>query len=225
MKSLLVRILLAAACLIPAAASSTYVYNTITYPGAVFTDVRGLNNDGQIVGYASLDAVNFFAFSYEAGVYTPLPPTVFPVAAHGVNDAGVIIGSANNGLGPTQGFIFNAGSYAFFSRPGWEHTFARMINNAGLITGYSEDSVTGANAGYIYNPFTSTTPTSPPRDRSSPSPRGSTRRARWWAARSFPAAARTPSCASRAGRSRSSRSARRPRARAASTTWGSSPAS
>lgn len=156
MKSLLVRILLSAACLLPAVASAAYVYNTITYPGAVFTDVRGLNNDGQIVGYASLDGVNFFAFSYEAGVYTPLPATVFPVSAHGVNDSGVIIGSANNGFGPTQGFIFNAGTYAFFSRPGWEHTFGRMIGNSGLITGYSEDSVTGASAGYIYNPFTST---------------------------------------------------------------------
>lgn len=155
MKPLLVRILLAAACLLPAAATATYVYNTITYPGAVFTDVRGLNNDGRIVGYASIDGVNFFAFSYDAGVYTPLPATVFPISAHGVNDAGVIIGSANNGFGPTQGFLFNAGTYAFFSRPGWEHTFGRMISNSGLITGYSADSVTGASAGYIYNPFTS----------------------------------------------------------------------
>ena len=156
MKFLLVRILLAAACLVSGAASATYVYNTITYPGAVFTDVRGLNNDGQLVGYASLDGVNFFAFSYEAGVYTPLPATVFPVAAHGVNDAGVIIGSANAGPGPVQGFIFNAGSYAFFTRPGWDNTWGRMINNAGLVTGYSEDTVTGTSAGYIYNPFTST---------------------------------------------------------------------
>ena len=156
MKSLLVRILLAAACLVSGAASATYVYNTITYPGAVFTDVRGLNSDGQLVGYASLDGVNFFAFSYEAGVYTPLPATVFPVAAHGVNDAGVIIGSTNDPVAPTQAFIFNAGTYAFFSRPGWEHTYGRMISNSGLVTGYSWDSVTGASAGYIYNPFTST---------------------------------------------------------------------
>ncbi len=156
MKALLVTLAVAVASFLPAAASATYVYNTITYPGAVFTDVRGLNNDGQIVGYASLDGVNFFAFSYDGGVYAALPATVFPVSAHGINDSGVIVGSANAGVGPVQGFLFNAGSYAFFSRPGWENTWGRMINDAGLITGYSTDALGGTTAGFIYDPFTST---------------------------------------------------------------------
>jgi uncharacterized membrane protein len=155
MKSFLARLLVAAASAFPLLACADYVYNTVNYPGAVFTDVRGLNNSGQIVGYASLDGLTFFAFSYAGGVFSALPPTVFGTSAHGVNDSGVIVGSANHDPGPVQGFIFNAGSYAFFSRPGWANTYARMVTNGGLVTGYSQDEAAGTSAGYIYNPFTS----------------------------------------------------------------------
>jgi hypothetical protein len=34
-------------------AFATYVFQALDYPGATFTDVRGINNYGQIVGYAS----------------------------------------------------------------------------------------------------------------------------------------------------------------------------
>ena len=40
MKSLLLRLLLTAAALVPGAACAVYVFNTVDYPGAVFTDVR-----------------------------------------------------------------------------------------------------------------------------------------------------------------------------------------
>lgn len=155
MRSVLARCFLAAACLLSSAALADYVYNTVNYPGAVFTDVRGINNSGRVVGYASLDGTTFFAFSYQSGVFSALPATAYPVNAHAINDAGVIVGTANNVVGPAQGFIHNAGSYAFFSRPGWENTYARMINNAGLITGYSQDAAASISAGFIYNPFTS----------------------------------------------------------------------
>ena len=62
MRSLILRFILAAVSLLPFAAGATYVYNTINYPGAVTTDVRAINNSGQIVGYASLDGTTFFSF-------------------------------------------------------------------------------------------------------------------------------------------------------------------
>src|SRR5438105_715232 len=58
--------------LIPGWACATYVFTTIDYPGAVFTDVRGLNNVGQIVGYASTGGISTFAFLYSVGL-TQLP--------------------------------------------------------------------------------------------------------------------------------------------------------
>lgn len=156
MKTFLAGLLLAVAAFFPTGALAVYVFTTIDYPGAVFTDVRGINGTGRIVGYASLDSVTFFAFSYQAGVFAPLPATVFPVAAHAINDAGVIVGTANAAAGPAQGFLFNAGTYAFFSRPGWDATFGRMVGPTGLVTGYSGNEITGETAGYIYDPFAGT---------------------------------------------------------------------
>src|SRR3954466_4116832 len=74
------------------AVSATYVFTTIDYPGAVFTDVRGVNNVGQIVGYASFDNVHFFTFVYSAGTFTRLPagPSGEDTAANGINDAGAV---------------------------------------------------------------------------------------------------------------------------------------
>jgi hypothetical protein len=152
MKAFLAGLLLAVAAFLPTGALATYVFTTIDYPGAVYTDVRGINNTGRIVGYASLDGVNSFPFSYQGGVFAPLPATVFPVSGHGINDAGVIVGSTGT-AGAVQGFLFSAGTYAFFSRPGWDSTYGRAIGPTGLVTGYSQDDTTGATAGYIYDPF------------------------------------------------------------------------
>ena len=158
MRALIQRFVLAALPLLPFAAGATYVFNTINYPGAVFTDVRAINNSGEIVGYASLDGTVFFSFSYQAGVFTalPAPPAPYAGSAHGVNDAGVIVGTLVNPAIPDSGigFIFNAGSYATFARPGWAWTFSRAISNSNLIVGYSQDLV-GNTAGYIYSPYTS----------------------------------------------------------------------
>ena len=135
------------------AASATYVFNTVSYPGSVMTDVRGLNGTGRIVGYASIDGVNNFAFSYAGGVFSLLPPAAVPLTAHGINDAGVIVGSTFEDPSPTRGFILSGGTYTLFSRPGWPNTHARAIGASGLVTGYSDDGGS-ASSGFIYNPAT-----------------------------------------------------------------------
>src|SRR5258706_10266317 len=158
MKSLFLRFVLAAACFLPLAAPAVYVYNTILYPGAISTDTRGITNTGRIVGYASLDGVTFFSFSYEGGVFSalPAPPGPPQASALSINDAGVIVGATSAVfLDSQQGFIFNAGSYAFFTRPGWDETVARAISNTNLITGYSQHDSDGSTAGFIYDPIPS----------------------------------------------------------------------
>jgi probable HAF family extracellular repeat protein len=147
--------LAAALFALPVQAFATYVFNTVEYPGAVFTEVWGINGAGQIVGTASLDNVNFFAFRYSSGTFTTLPPTLYPIGALGINDAGVIVGSANPTPDTEQAFIFNAGSYAFFVHGGYPNTEARAISNANVVTGYSYDAL-GNSIGWIYNPLAST---------------------------------------------------------------------
>lgn len=147
----------ALACAAPAGA--TYVFTTIDYPGAVSTDVRAIDNTGRIAGYASLDGVTNFSFTYAGGVFSPLPFSPLSPSALGMNDAGVIVGGTITT--PEQGFIFQSGAYTFFSRPGWTNTEARAINNAGLVVGWSYelDPVGGffsASSGFIYDPATGT---------------------------------------------------------------------
>ena len=144
-----------------ASANADYVFTTIDYPGAVFTDVRGLNNAGAIVGYASLDGTNNFGFLYSGGTFTPLPPAPggLQVGGHGINDSGVIVGSAIPVDGSSsQGFVLLGSTYTYFSYPGKTHTYARSINAAGVVTGYAEDhdasgnTIAGSNVGFIYDP-------------------------------------------------------------------------
>ena len=162
MRSLVLRFLLAAAAFLPFAAGATYVFNTINYPGAVFTDVRGINNAGRIVGYASFDGITFFSFTYHAGVFSALPPVpggpgAIEVVAHGINDAGDIAGSLVDTTTPSisNGFILPAGSFTYtgFARPAWPATFGRAISNSGLVVGFNDDGV-GGTAGFIFDPAT-----------------------------------------------------------------------
>lgn len=136
-------------------AHAEYVFTTINYPGATFTDVRGLNNAGEIVGYTNLGG-----FRYSAGTYSLLPPAPggLQTSAHGINDDGLIIGSAQPADGSSSvGFILDGTTYAYFSYPGRTHTHARNINAAGVVTGYAVNlgaSASGLddNVGFIYDP-------------------------------------------------------------------------
>lgn len=143
-----------AAALTCTAASAVYVFNTVNYPGSVMTDVRGLNGTGRIVGYASVDGVNNFSFSYAGGTFSLLPPAPVTSIAHGINDAGTIIGSTFEDPAPTRGFILSGGAYTYFTRPGWTHSHGRAISASGLVTGYSEDAAGTTFSGFIYDPVT-----------------------------------------------------------------------
>jgi hypothetical protein len=154
-----IRTLLAAFALVLAIpASATYVFNTINYPGSTFTDVRGINNSGHVVGYASLDGVNNFSFLYAAGGFSPLAASPLNPSALGLNDSDVVVGGTT--AMPEQGFIYSGGTYTFFSRPGWTNTEARAISNSGLVVGWSYETDgmggTTSSSGFIYNPATST---------------------------------------------------------------------
>jgi hypothetical protein len=161
MRAFILRVVLAALSLVPFAAGAAYVFNTIEFPGAVFTDVRGINNTGRIVGYASFDGVTFFSFTYHAGVFSPLPPRPgsppLEVVAHGINDAGDVVGTVVDPAAPLAptAFILPSGSFIYtgFAHPVWPATYARAIANSGLVVGYTDDNA-GTTAGYIFDPAT-----------------------------------------------------------------------
>lgn len=151
------RILLAGLALAAAGTvHADYVFTTIDYPGAEFTDVRGINNAGEIVGYARNVSGNF-GFKYSGGHFSRLPPAPGgrTINGHGINDSGLIVGSADSADGTTtEGFILDGSTYAFFSYPGLDRTYARAISADGMVTGYAEDDGITLNRGFIYDPVT-----------------------------------------------------------------------
>jgi hypothetical protein len=155
-----IKILLAAATLgvlaTPAYAQVTYVYDTITVPGAGANSfVTSLTDSGQVI--ANSPTGSQYVFSPATGAtLLPQPPSSSPysgnIAAYGVNNSGVVIGGGCNCPGTSngtiqQGFIETSGTFSFFSYPGASSTVARGISASGHVTGY--DNVSG---GFLYNP-------------------------------------------------------------------------
>lgn len=138
-------------------APAAYVFNSIDYPGASFTQVFGINNNGNIA-----IATDTGSFTYQSAVFTPIadPRAGLFASALGINDSSAVVGSVADETGaPQRGFILNGGAYQFFAQPGWTNTQARAIGNGGLIAGYSWNN-DGFNAddsvGFLYDPVGST---------------------------------------------------------------------
>jgi PEP-CTERM motif len=157
-----IKTLLAAATLAvlatPAYAQVTYVYDTVTIPGAgANAFVTSLTDNGQVIVNATNG--NQYIFSPTGGsTLLPQPPASSPyfgnIAAYGVNNSGTVVGAGCNCPGNSigtiqQGFIETSGTFSFFSYPGASSTVARGISASGLVTGY--DNVSG---GFLYNPGT-----------------------------------------------------------------------
>jgi uncharacterized membrane protein len=117
---------------------------TIDAPGASTTDAFGINDVAQIVGsYNTGDGPQGFLLS--GGSYTTLndpaitsPPTGSGhyTAATRINASGQIVGYYN--LSPTRGFLYSTGTYTNVDTGAIQGgTFAKGINDAGQIVGYS----------------------------------------------------------------------------------------
>src|SRR5438477_5065586 len=145
---------------------------------AVWTQLWGNNNLGQVVGAASMTdptgASDLFTFIYDpvsGFVPPPLPPSgvAADVGAFSINDAHDVSGNYfDSTAGPTPpevAYIQRDGVYSFFSHPGWPDTEGgRTISNPttahprGLVVGFAYDPATafaavGSSVGFVYDPI------------------------------------------------------------------------
>ena len=76
----------------------SYKYTTFSYPGAVATDARAINNNGDIVGQW-LDAAGVWhAFVFTGNIFQTITvPGALSVSPNDINDAGTIVGSYTSG--------------------------------------------------------------------------------------------------------------------------------
>ena len=112
-------------------------YTQIDVPGAVQTEVFGINTASDIVGNYEVNNATYHGFLLSNGVYTTIDyPGASSSEATGINDVGQIVGAY---FGATfGGFLYDVQSQTFtnIDFPGSIQTYATAINNAGTIVGF-----------------------------------------------------------------------------------------
>jgi hypothetical protein len=114
-------------------AATLYTFTTIDVPGANFTQPKGINNAGQIVGEFS-DAAGAHGFLKAGATFTTIdvPGADFTLAS-GINNAGQIVGEfLDSGI---HGFLKDGATFTKIDVPGGVLPHALGINDVGRIVG------------------------------------------------------------------------------------------
>jgi hypothetical protein len=130
--------------------AQTFSYAPINVPGAVATEARGINNNGEIVGFYKTAACMDYdirvpscptkGFKYVNGTYIKLMvPNSVSTAIMGVNDLGDLVGFYKKSDGSTHGFIWfhtNVVKTIDYPHPPTAtNTIPFGINKAGTVVG------------------------------------------------------------------------------------------
>jgi probable HAF family extracellular repeat protein len=114
-------------------------FTTIERPG-FNTQLMGINDSGQIVGFSFLGGITNQVFLYTAGTFTgvslPLPSGSRSPTPYDINDAGQIVGSfEDSSTGLPRGFSYDAGALTVIDVPGGIATGVAGINDVGQMVG------------------------------------------------------------------------------------------
>jgi probable HAF family extracellular repeat protein len=132
--------------------AGSYTYITIDEPGSTSTELRGINNAGQIVGESSLHS-----FLLSNGSFTPIAVPVAKIFTRvfGINDIGQIVGYYQQEISPQNrlhGFVLSGGIYTTLDVPAQTVTAATGINNAGQVVGTTYTPFSGGTThGFLYS--------------------------------------------------------------------------
>ena len=112
-------------------------FETVNYPGADFTVIEGINNNGDVVGLFNVSGFTH-GFVRSGGVFAQLdlPGTTNGAIAYSINDLSQVVGGGNS----NQFYLYDVSTktYTVFNYPdprGFYLT-ATGINNAGEIVGH-----------------------------------------------------------------------------------------
>lgn len=140
-------------CAVEARAITYSITDLGTLTGGEYSFGYGVNNAGQVAGYADTTSVTVRrAFLYSGGTMTALA-TLGGVSSfgNGINDSGQITGESYlvNEAGP-HAFIYNGTTMIDLGTLGGADSYGYGINNSGQVTGCS--SVANGNShAFIYN--------------------------------------------------------------------------
>ena len=127
---------------------------TIDVPGASFTLPRGINSEGDIVGFYGVGTATH-GFLLHDGTFTDIDvPGASATRPRGINPQGDIVGFYV-AAGVTHGFLLRDGSVTTIDFPGASSTQALGINPRGDVVG--QYSAGGATHGFLLREGTFTT--------------------------------------------------------------------
>jgi len=143
-----------------AQAQTEWDYQTIDYPGGDFEQLFGINDRGDVVGYATDEEGNCLPFVYDSkkATFTDVAPVAgFDcTSVLSISDSGILVGNVrSDGVG--SGLILDKeGGATVFNHPeAVGETVARGVNNDGIVTGYADVFMGGGDEqlrAFIYDP-------------------------------------------------------------------------
>jgi probable HAF family extracellular repeat protein len=106
----------------PSSRAVALTFTTIDVPGAIFTQVQGINAAGQIVGVYEDRSFISHGFLLDNGTFTTIdvPGATF-TAAYGIDAAGQIVESYTD-FSSGHGFLLNNGTFTTIDFPGGSFT-------------------------------------------------------------------------------------------------------
>src|SRR5215510_9263525 len=122
-------------------------FTTIDVPGASFTLPRGINPEGDIVGFYGVGAATH-GFLLHEGTFTDIDvPGALFTRPRSINPQGDIVGFYGFALGASHGFLLVEGSFTTIDVPGASSTQPFGINPRGDIVG--QYTAAGTTHGFV----------------------------------------------------------------------------
>jgi probable HAF family extracellular repeat protein len=122
----------------PAVPEVQLVFTTVDCPGKQVTIVYGINSVGDMTGNCADSLYDpSSGFVYRNGDFTlfDYPGADTDTTGFGINDSGLISGWGVRQAAAAVGFLYDGTNFKAIRAPGASATFARGINNAGVVVG------------------------------------------------------------------------------------------
>lgn len=116
--------------------------------GGAASFAHGINNLGQVVGYAQNSGGQFRAFLYSNGSMSDI--TGAPSIARAINDQGQIVGQFNNN-GQNQAFLYSDGAVRGLGISGEAFSTALGLNGLGQVVGQFKTNSNSPKAAFMFS--------------------------------------------------------------------------
>jgi probable HAF family extracellular repeat protein len=137
-------------------AQTTYNYVQIDGPRSTFTEARGLNDNGEVVGEFNttsnkgVTTTTGFLYNAAGRLVTFIPRGVDFIQAVGVNNSQQIVGAYRDTANVWHGYLYKKGKFTSLDPAGSTLTFVWGINEAGEAVGTFQDAATPSTHGFVY---------------------------------------------------------------------------